>query len=293
MEIDVLLPFYGDVGFLKTATESVLSQDFPEWRLLVLDDAYDDPEPERWFASLTDPRVTYLRNETNLGASGNFRKALSLAEAPMMVVMGADDVMLPSYLSRVAAALAAYPDASVVQPGVQVIDEYGRPFFPLTDRVKSLLAPRPGAELVIREQDMAASLLHGGWHYFPSLAWRTEEVQRLGFRPEYDVVQDLALLLDIAVSGRSMVLVEETVFQYRRHSGSDSSVRAADGRRFAEEKRFFRSEAERFRSLGWRRAALAADLHWTSRLHALSMLLRTARRPSWETTWLLGRHVLW
>lgn len=201
--------------------------------------------------------------------------------------------MLPSYLSRVVEALAAYPEASVVQPGVEVINEHGRRVLPLTDRVKYLLAPSPRPELVIREQDMATSLLHGGWHYFPSLAWRTAEVQRLGFRPEYDVVQDLALLLDIAASGGSMVLVQETVFQYRRHSGSDSSVRAADGRRFAEEKRFFRSEAQRFRKLGWRRAALAADLHWASRSHALSVLLRTARHPNWETAWVLGRHVLW
>ncbi|MCC3276857.1 glycosyltransferase [Arthrobacter sp. zg-Y20] len=290
--IDVLLPYYGDVGFLKAAAQSVLDQDYPDWRLVVLDDAYPDDEPARWFAALADPRVTYIQNPANLGASGNYRKALALAEAPIVVMMGADDLMLPSYLSAVATALTAHPDTSVVQPGVVVIDEYGARSRTITDMVKRLASPRPRPELTIGGEDMAASLLHAGWHYFPSLAWRTEEMQRFGFRPGYDVVQDLALLLDIAAAGGSMLLISDPVFQYRRHSSSDSSVRAVDGRRFAEERRFFREEAARFRELGWKKAALAADLHWTSRLHALLVLLRSVRRPTVQGTVVLGRHVL-
>lgn len=290
--IDVLLPYYGDVEFLKKATNSVLVQDYPAWRLVVLDDAYPDDEPARWFASLTDPRVTYLHNGVNLGAAANYRKALAMAEAPIAVMMGADDVMLPSYLGAVAEALSAYPESSVVQPGVEVINEHGDRAFTVTDVVKRLASPSPRRVRTIGGEDMAASLLHAGWHYFPSLAWRTEKMQGFGFRPGYDVVQDLALLLDIAAVGGSMVLLEETVFQYRRHVGSDSSVRAVDGRRFVEEKRFFREEAGRFRQLGWRKAAFAADLHWTSRLHALLVLLRTMNHPTLRGTVVLGRHVL-
>ncbi|MCC3273760.1 glycosyltransferase [Arthrobacter zhangbolii] len=291
-KIDVLLPYYGDVEFMKIATASVLAQSYDHWRLLVLDDAYADDEPARWFAGQTDPRITYLRNSENLGASGNFRKALSMAQAPLTVMMGADDVMLPGYLQRVAEILDAYPQVAVAQPRVQVIDEYGYPILPLTDRIKRFISPKPAPEVVIGGEDMAASLLHGGWHYFPSLAWRTAEMQRYGFRPGYDVVQDLALLLDIAAGGGSMVLFDDTVFQYRRHSRSDSSVRAGDGRRFEEERRFFCAEAERFRTLGWQRAARAAHLHWTSRLHALSLLLRTARSADWGAAGLLWRHVV-
>lgn len=290
--IDVLLPYYGNVDLMKTAVRSVAEQDYPHWRLLVLDDAYPDDEPARWFATLSDPRISYIRNQANLGARGNFKKALDLAEAPVFVMMGADDIMLPGYLRTVSAALAAHPEVSVVQPGVEVIDGQGRRVRTLTDTIKAVTAPRPRPELELGGEQLAASLLHAGWHYFPSLAWRTAAVRKYGFSPEYDVVQDLALLLDIAADGGSMALVRDPVFQYRRHAQSDSSVRAVDGRRFAEEKAFFRREGDRFRSQGWKRAARAADLHWTSRLHALSVLLRTARHPSRKTAGLLGRHVL-
>ncbi|WP_312181685.1 glycosyltransferase [Arthrobacter sp.] len=289
--IDVLLPYYGNVDHLKTATESVLKQDYPSWRLIVLDDAYPDEEPARWFASMSDSRVTYIQNGTNLGANRNFQKALDLAEAPIVVIMGADDVMLPAYLRTVSAALVAHPECAVVQPGVDVIDYNGDRISTVTDIVKWLAAPSPRPELTICGQDMATSLLHAGWHYFPALAWRTETIQKFGFKQEYDVVQDLALLMDIAASGGSMVVVRDIVFQYRRHPQSDSSVRAGDGRRFTEEKAFFRCEAKRFRTMGWGKAALAADLHWTSRLHALLLLARATAHPMSGTIGPLVRHV--
>jgi GT2 family glycosyltransferase len=139
--VDILLPYYGDVKLMKAAVDSVLSQTLGDWRLTVLDDAYPDPEPQRWFASLEDPRVTYLRNETNLGANGNYRKALDMARAPIVVIMGADDVMLPSYLEHVIALLEKHPEASVAQPGVEIINETGHRAKTLTDSVKSLTAP--------------------------------------------------------------------------------------------------------------------------------------------------------
>lgn len=140
---------------------------------------------------------------------------------------------------------------------------------------------------------MATSLLHAGWHYFPSLGWRLGSIKDHGFRPEYDVVQDLALLMDIAAAGGSMVVSSSRiVFNYRRHNASDSSVRAVDGRRFDEERRFFREQAARFADIGWPRAARAARLHWTSRLHALSLLLRSLRKPTARGTKILSRHLL-
>ena len=139
---------------------------------------------------------------------------------------------------------------------------------------------------------MAASLLGAGWHYFPALAWRRDAILRFGFRPEFDVVQDLALLMDIAAAGGSIVVDNSEAFLYRRHASSDSSLRAADGRRFDEERRYFQEQAARFHGLGWCRAELAARLHWTSRLNALSVLLGSLRNPSISTCRTMARHVL-
>lgn len=290
--VDVALPFFGDVDQMKQAVSSVLRQNYHNWRLLVVDDGYPDPEPARWFADLGDRRVIYLRNGSNLGANGNYRKCLTLATAPHLVVMGADDVMLPEHLEVVMDVFSSNPQAAVVQTGVQVIDEHGDVRHPLGDRMKVVYGPSRRGRTPLTGEDMAVSLLRGNWTYFPSMGWRTNVIRSIGFREDLDVVQDLALLLDVATAGNTLVFDPRLTFQYRRHSESDSSMRALDGRRFDEEREFFGQEARRFQQLGWRRAARAARWHISSRLNALSLLPRAARTRGWNGMARLGRHVV-
>lgn len=273
-----MLPYYGDVDQMKASVKSVLAQTYSNWRLVVIDDGYPDPEPVRWFAEMSDPRVRYQRNDVNLGANGNYRKAVELVEADWFVMMGADDIMLPGYLAAVDAA-TRLGEVDIIQPGVEVIDEHGVLVRPLADRVKKLLSITADAGgSVFGGEQLVASLLRANWAYFPSLAWRTSTVRRIGFREGLDVVQDLALILDILAEGGHMAVLPEVVFRYRRHSGSDSSIRALDGRRFDEERRFFRGEADRFGAKGWRKAARSGRAHVTSRLNAASLLPKAISR---------------
>lgn len=291
-EIDVLLPFYGDVGYLQLAVESVQAQRADGWRLTVVDDGYPDPSVAEWFAGLDDPRVRYHRNRENLGANGNYRHALSMAEADYVVVMGADDLMLPGYVGLVRDVVAAHPGVAVIQPGVRVVDEEGRTVNPLVDRVKRALRPAvPGGAVTLAGESLARSLLRANWTYFPSLCWHRATIADVGFRPGLDVVQDLALLLDVASAGESMVLVDDVVFAYRRHSGSDSAVRALAGSRFDEERRFFRTAAAESQERGWTSAARSARLHLTSRLNAVSLMPTAVRSGAWGPARSLLRHV--
>lgn len=270
--IDIMLPYYGDVDLMKAAVQSIIAQTEPGWRLIVIDDGYPDPEPARWFGENTDPRIVYLRNESNLGANGNYRKAVELVESDWFVMMGADDIMQPDYIRVVSRAIGTL-NVDIIQPGVAVIDEHGRRVRPLADRLKKLLSISPGpAGTVLEGEPVVASLLRANWAYFPSLAWRTDAVRRIGFRNGLDVVQDLALILDILADGGRMAVLPEEVFLYRRHSASDSSVRALDGRRFDEERHFFSDEAQRFADRGWRRAARSGRWRITSRLNAVSLV---------------------
>jgi glycosyltransferase involved in cell wall biosynthesis len=292
--IDVALPYYGDVDLMKQAVQSVLGQQFQDWRLFVVDDGVPDPESARWFANdIHDPRVTYQRNEQNLGANGNYRKCLDLATAPILVVMGADDVMQPNFLQVATDSFAAFGDAAaVVQCGVAVIDERGRLVRPLGDRVKEFYAPKVKAATLLAGEDLAVSVLRANWTYYPSLAWRTESVRRIGFREGLHVTQDLALILDTARDGGGLVLDPTLAFLYRRHSQSDSSVKALDGRRFDEERALFTAEAEDFARRGWAKAARVARRHVTSRINALSLVPAAAKSGKFSALPKLGKHIV-
>lgn len=291
MTVDILFPFYGDVAMMKEAVRSVLRQTDPDWRLIVVDDGYPDDSIPGWFGSLGDSRVTYMRNETNLGANGNYRKCLTFVENPLVQVMGADDVMLPNYVQWLVRAARRCPEASIFQPGVFVIDEHGAPSRTMVERVKGFYMP-PRIPQVLRGEALAVSILRGDWLYFPSLAWRAETILGIGFREGYDVVQDVALVCDVAMQGGGLLYDPTVAFLYRRHSGSDSSWRALEGTRFGEERRFFLQMADEMGRLGWNRAARVARLHISSRLHAGSLLPRAALARNWAGVRNLGRHVV-
>jgi glycosyltransferase involved in cell wall biosynthesis len=290
MSLEFMVPFYGDPALLKETIASVQAQTDGDWRLTVVDDGYPDDSIPGWFAALGDERVRYLRNEQNLGANKNYEKCLALATADDVTVLGADDLLRPNYVAVVRAARGQFPDAAVIQPGVEVIDEHGRPTRSLADLVKRVYAPRPEGPVDLRGEDVAASLLKGNWLYFPALCFSVASVRRKGFREGLNVVQDLALVLDLLMSGQSLVVDPTVCFAYRRHGGSDSSWRALEGTRFVEERDFFLLVADEAAVLGWSRAARAARLHLSSRLHALTYLPAAVR--TWHRVGIrnLSRH---
>ena len=297
MTVDVLLPFYGDVAMMKQAVESILGQTSPDWTLTVIDDGYPDDSVPGYFGVLAarDPRVTYLRNEQNLGANGNYRKALTFVRHELAVVMGADDVMLRNYVETVVAAHEQFPSAQIIQPGVEVIDEHNQPSMGLVDRMKRVYSPRVGSSAgrrLLSGEPLAISLIRGNWLYFPSICWKSDTLVAMGFREGLDVMQDLGLALDLIKAGGGLVVDSSVCFQYRRHRESDSSWRALDGTRFIEEREFFTQMADELEAVGWRRAARTARLHLSSRLNAATLLPRAWRTQQHQGVRNLREHVL-
>jgi glycosyltransferase involved in cell wall biosynthesis len=270
-----MLPHYGRLDLVQATIRTVLAQDDPNWRLTILDDTGEsaDDALAEWCAGLDDERVRYRLNPRNLGINRNFQQCIDLVEHELAVLVGNDDLMLPNYIGTVRRAHAAHPEAAIIQPGVEVVG-----------------APRVTEATVFSGQELAVSLLRGNWLYFPSICWRSEPLRRTGFREGVDVVQDLALVLDLVLDGESLLVEPTTCFRYRRHDASVSSAHAADGRRFAEERAFFLETADRMTARGWPRAARAARRHLSSRINALTRLPAAARHGGLGGVRTLARH---
>jgi len=289
VKFDIALPFYGDVTFLKEAVASVIAQSDPNWHLLVVDDGYPDGTLPAWFAGLNDSRISYLRNSKNLGANGNFQKCLSLVTSDFCVVMGADDILEPNFIGVVTNTILKYPDASIIHPGVKVVDEKNNEISTRSDLTKFKIRNSLESNQILIGEDLATSLMKGNWMYFPAITWRTKIIQDIGFRSGFSVCQDLGLAIDVIMQGGKMVLIDDEIFRYRRHMASDSSVKAINGERFIDERNFFKAMAADLKSLGWNKAASAAKLHSTSRLHAASLIPACIRRG--KNPWSLVKHL--
>ncbi|MFC5665492.1 glycosyltransferase family 2 protein [Kitasatospora misakiensis] len=289
--LDIMLPYYGNVALMQAAVRSILAQSDPNWRLTVVDDG-KEPDVPGWFAQLGDDRVSYQRNEQNLGVTGNYRKCLGLVREENFVMMGTDDIMLPDYVATVRSILKDNPDIGMIQPGVQVIDGNDKPTDGLADQAKKrLYAPKVNGRKLMGGEELAISVLRGNWLFFPSICWRTEAVRAAGFRDNLEVTQDLALVIDLLQAGEQMMISNTVCFQYRRHAVSISSAQAFTGVRFEEANRFFRDVADRLDTHGWSNAAKASRLHLSSRIHALTMVPGAVKSRNGEGAKTLLRHV--
>ena len=282
MTHEIFIPFWGDPALLYSTVESVRDQHNPDWRLIVIDDCYPDESVAAWFAALNDYRIQYVRNGANLGITENYREAIRRATSEHITILGCDDLLHPNYLDVVFATLAAVPDADVVQPGVEVINEHGAVVRPLVDRVKTgILAPHGGRGVaVLRGEAMATSLIKGDWLYWPSLTFRTDTLRRIDFREGLPIIQDLALLMDVAFEGGCLAYNPMLSFSYRRHGASASQKTLLDGRRFRDERTYYAQARALAAAKGWRRTAMNARLRVMSRLHGIAELPGVIRHGS-------------
>jgi len=299
IELEFLIPFYGEPRYLHEAIAGIRALVDTDWRLTIVEDAYPGGDAvEREVVGLGDDRIRYLRNEWNIGVNANVHRCIQLAEREHFVITGYDDRVLPNYGQVVAGLLARHPDAALVQPAVEVVDEDGRPHRPLPDRIKALAGPRtrprgPGTdEVVLQGEAAVAGLLRGNWLYTPALCYRRDVLRRAPFRPGIDAAHDLAFVVDVLLDGGTLVVGGETCFAYRRHRRSHSSSFARSGVRFEQERRYFDDIGAELRSRGWTTAERAARRRLLSRLNAATQLPQAVRHRSPATVRTLLRQTL-
>lgn len=110
--IDVIVPCYRYGHFLRECVESVLTQSLKDVRVLILDDASPDNTHEVG-AELAreDTRVTVLRHQNNKGHIATYNEGIEWVSADYMLLLSADDYLLPGALDRAVALLDAHPEA--------------------------------------------------------------------------------------------------------------------------------------------------------------------------------------
>jgi glycosyltransferase involved in cell wall biosynthesis len=101
--ISVLVPLYNAAEYILETLRSILSQDFSNIEVIVVDDCSKDASFQLvrdFMATQNEGRIKLFKNETNLGPEGNWNKALSLATGKYIKLVCSDDTLEPGALSK-------------------------------------------------------------------------------------------------------------------------------------------------------------------------------------------------
>ncbi len=128
--VSIGLPVFNGEKYLGEAIESILSQTFSDFELIISDNSSTDHTEEICKAFVKkDPRVSYHRNETNVGIARNYNITYELSSNSSEFFKWAahDDVLLPEYLLRCVSVLDKEQSIVCVHTYTQKIDEHGTP----------------------------------------------------------------------------------------------------------------------------------------------------------------------
>ena len=105
------MPAHNRAGYIAEAIDSVLSQDYPNKELIVVDDGSTD-ETVEIIKSYGDQ--VRLLQQNNLGPAAARNAGISLAQGQYIAFLDSDDLWLPGKLTVQVAYLEAHPEVSLV-----------------------------------------------------------------------------------------------------------------------------------------------------------------------------------
>ena len=98
--VSIIMPSYNTGRFISDTINSVLSQTYTNWELIIVDDCSTDNTDEIVNPFLTDTRIKYLKNEKNSGAAVSRNRALREATGKWIAFLDSDDLWLPEKLEK-------------------------------------------------------------------------------------------------------------------------------------------------------------------------------------------------
>lgn len=123
--VSVIIPTYNRAHMIGRALHSVLSQEFTDFEVIVVDDASTD-DTEAVVRAIGDPRIRYIRERRNGGPNAARNRGMRAARGEFLAFLDSDDEWLPGKLEKQLARFAELPDSvGAVYTGVETIDDDG------------------------------------------------------------------------------------------------------------------------------------------------------------------------
>jgi glycosyltransferase involved in cell wall biosynthesis len=209
--ISICIPAYNAERYLMAALESVRSQRFGDWELIVTEDGSKDAAENivREFARSVAQPVRYDRHAQNLGLPATRNTGIASARGEWVALLDADDVWTAGHLESVAALIPG-TSAEFIHSGSVLFDsETGR----------EIEVRAPSAQTVAQ---FPRSLFNGGYTIQPSSVvlrrrlW--EDVG--GFDPTFRYVEDREMWIRCARTGAQFLYTGLNTCLYRRHASA-------------------------------------------------------------------------
>ncbi|MSP11784.1 MAG: glycosyltransferase [Chloroflexi bacterium] len=208
--VSIVLATYNGSRYLDESIQSCISQTYPDWELIIVDDASTDDTPAiiaRWQSQ--DNRIRSIRHTSNQKQPAALNTGFAQARGAYLTWTSDDNAFRPQALQQMVAILEAHADISFTYTAHTLIDAAGTPI--------GLVPPDPYECLVFY------------CCIGPCFLYRRTVYEKIG---DYTVDPDLVYVVDYDYWLRAAVHfrfqpIQDDLYLFRVHASSQSSLHAA------------------------------------------------------------------
>ena len=209
-KVSVIMPVYNGEEYIDSAIGSLLTQDFRDFELIVVNDGSTDRSKEV-IEAYGDPRIVYIENASNLGLARVRNIGLTHVRGKYIAWLDCDDVSLPGRLQKQVDVLDQNPKIGLCGTWVKTIGKENEEIWCYPTDSRFLRAR------MLFDDPLATS----------SIMMRTECVggEQAGFDLDYPPAEDYELWERISRTWE-VTNIPEVLTGYRVHAAQTSVIKA-------------------------------------------------------------------
>ncbi|MBO7457120.1 MAG: glycosyltransferase [Paludibacteraceae bacterium] len=225
-KVTVIMPNYNHARYLKERMDSILAQDYPEFEVVVIDDASTDESVAVLNEYAAHPRVKKLIvNETNSGNTFvQWQRGLAEADGEYIWIAESDDVAEPTLLSRLVEAIEQ-KEATLAFCHSRWIDNKGKPISRSLDPIWKHDFSMAGATFIRQYLLGYNTICNASAVVFKREALAAVDMYQV---EQFTASGDRLFWIQLALQGR-VAYVADSLNKFRQHTDKVSGTAEAKG----------------------------------------------------------------
>ena len=216
----IIMTSFNYAPYIGAAIESVLTQSFLDWELIIIDDCSTDSSWEI-IQNFEDGRIKAFRQSTNSGACAAYNRGLRTAKGQYIASLDSDDIFLPNKLERQFQFLLNHPEVDVCGSYVAEINKDGK-----------LNTSNEGYSSwfnIQKELNNPENWLWENHLCHSSVVIRSEAHKRIGeFQIDLKFTPDWQFWIRALINNCCFSVIDEPLVKYRNHDNNITHQSPAD-----------------------------------------------------------------
>lgn len=210
-KVSVIMNVYNGSSFLEDAIQSVLSQTFTNFELVIVNDGSTDQTGQILDIHKCNSRVVIVTNPVNKGIAASKNIAIRKSKGEYIALMDADDISEPDRLQKQMDYLDSHPDIGVVGAWSRVINDKG-------ELLSEVMRPESDSVIVLW-----MLLRHCAMNQPTIMLRRNLVIQAGGYNEKLSVSEDYEMWTRLA-SITKLSNIPEYLVRYRQHDNNISKL---------------------------------------------------------------------